>query len=124
MSEPEASVRGQQRTGPARKTERRARLLEDSLDDRDRPLYTIGQAADLLGVEPGVLRRLEQTAAVAPSRSSGRHRRYSRSQLEHARRLLDLVGEGMSAGGAGRVIELEDENASLRARIRNAEDRR
>lgn len=108
---------GQQTTGPAGKNSRRAHRLSDSLDDRDLPLYTIGQAADLLGVEPGVLRRLEHTASVAPSRSSGRHRRYSRTQLEHTRRLLDLVGEGMSAGGAGRFIELEDENASLRAQI-------
>jgi len=91
--------------------------LERSLDDRDHPLYTIGQAADLLEVEPGVLRRLEDSAAIASSRSSGRHRRYSRRQLEHARRILDLVDEGMSAAGAQRVMDLEDENASLRARL-------
>lgn len=117
------SVRGQSITGPAANDDRRAQRLKESLDDRDHPLYTIGQAAHLLGVEPGVLRRLEQAAGVAPSRSSGGHRRYSRTQLEHARRLLDLVDEGMSAGGAGRVIELEDENASLRAQLQTAEER-
>lgn len=110
-------MRGHQPLGPADEDACRAQRLEDSLDDRHHPLYTIGQAAELLGVEPGVLRRLEQAAAVAPSRSSGRHRRYSRTQLEHARRLLDLLGAGMSAGGAGRVIELEDENAILRAQL-------
>ncbi|MGB9376276.1 MAG: MerR family transcriptional regulator [Mycobacteriales bacterium] len=109
--------------GPAGDKARRAQQLADSLDDRDLPLYTIGQAAQLLGVEPGVLRRLEATAAVAPARSSGRHRRYTRTQLERARRLIDLVGEGMSAGGAGRVIDLEDENANLRARLRTVEGR-
>lgn len=104
-------------TGPADRDDRRAQRLEESLDDRDLPLYTIGQAAGLLSVEPGVLRRLESSAHMAPARSSGRHRRYSRRQLEQARRLLDLVGEGMSASGARRVIELEDENAELRAQL-------
>lgn len=120
MSGPKINPKTRRSEGPAVSIDRRAQL-EDSLDDRDLPLYTIGQAAELLGVEPGVLRRLEQSDSVAPSRSSGRHRRYSRTQLEHTRRLLDLVGEGMTAGGADRVIELEDENASLRARLRSTE---
>lgn len=103
--------------GPAVDEDRRAQPLADSLDDHGNPLYTIGQAAELLGVEPGVLRRLEQTAEMAPTRSSGRHRRYSRDQLEQARRLLDLVDDGMSAGSARRLMELQDENAALRARL-------
>ena len=112
---------GLETTGPADGDDRRAPRLAESLDDRDNPLYTIGQAADLLDVEPGVLRRLERTADISPSRSSGRHRRYSRSQLEQARRVLDRVEDGMSAGGARRVIELEDENAALRAQLARQE---
>jgi MerR family transcriptional regulator/heat shock protein HspR len=107
--------------GPAADDDRRAQRLERSLDDHGNPLYTIGQAAELLGVEPGVLRRLEATAEMAPTRSSGRHRRYSRDQLEHARRLLDLVQDGMSAGSARRLIALQDENATLRARLETHE---
>jgi MerR family transcriptional regulator/heat shock protein HspR len=109
--------------GPAADDGRRAYPVGDSLDDRNNPLYTIGQAAELLDVEPGVLRRLEQTAQMAPTRSSGRHRRYSRNQLEQARRLLDLVDDGMSAGSARRLITLQDENAALRAQIAEHESR-
>ncbi|MEP6853687.1 MAG: MerR family transcriptional regulator [bacterium] len=102
--------------GPAAQ-DRRAQTLDGSLDDHGSPLYTIGQAAELLDVEPGVLRRLEHSAEMTPTRSSGRHRRYSRNQLAHARRVLDLVDDGMSAGSAHRLIELQDENTELRARL-------
>ncbi len=105
------------RKGLAADDGRQAQPLTESLDDHGHPLYTIGQAAELLDVEPGVLRRLELTAEMMPSRSTGRHRRYSRDQLEQARRLLDLVSEGMSAGSARRLMALEDENAALRARL-------
>ena len=41
------------------------------LDDEHAPLYTVGQVAEMLDVQPAFLRRLEDHRVVQPSRSSG-----------------------------------------------------
>jgi DNA-binding transcriptional MerR regulator len=84
-----------------------------ALDDVDAPVYTIGQAAELLGVPVAALRRLDGAGAVRPGRSTGRHRRYSRRQLELAERVLTLVGEGTGIAAARRIAALEGEVADL-----------
>ena len=48
------------------------------LDDENAPLYTVGQVAGILGVQPAFLRRLDVEEVVQPARSEGRQRRYSR----------------------------------------------
>ena len=53
----------------------------DRLDDEDYPAVTMGQAAELLEVQPAFLRSLDAAGVLTPSRSSGGHRRYSRRQL-------------------------------------------
>ena len=50
-------------------------------------------------------------------RSAGGQRRYSSRQLGHARRLVDLVAEGLSLQAATRIAALEDEVAELRTRL-------
>ena len=55
--------------------------------------------------------------SVSPARSAGGQRRYSSRQLDHARRLVDLVAEGLSLQAAARITALEDEVAVLRARL-------
>lgn len=91
------------------------------LDDPATPIYTIGQAAELLDVGPGVLRRLDERGIVSPERSEGGQRRYSRDQLERVREAVALTDEGMTLAGVvkvldlrDRVAELEDEVAALR----------
>jgi MerR family transcriptional regulator/heat shock protein HspR len=106
-------------TGPAEN--RRARRLSD-LDDADAPVYTIGQAADLLGSTVAGLRRLDESAGLAPHRSAGGQRRYSRHQLEHAGRMLELIDEGTSINAAGRIAHLEREVAGLRGQVAGLED--
>ena len=51
------------------------------LDDEDYPAVTMGQAAELLEVQPAFLRSLDAAGVVTPHRSGGGHRRYSRRQL-------------------------------------------
>lgn len=67
------------------------------------------------------LRRLDAAGAVSPERSGGRQRRYSSRQLGHARRLVDLVAQGLSLQAATRITALEDEVASLRRRLPGGE---
>jgi MerR family transcriptional regulator, heat shock protein HspR len=81
------------------------------------PLYTVGQVADLLGVQPAFLRRLEAHDAVAPSRSAGGQRRYSRREVEHIAAINGLMADGMTLAGAKRIIALQAEVDELRRRL-------
>ena len=88
-----------------------------SLPDDNDPLYTVGQVADMLGVQPAFLRRLEAQQAVAPQRSAGGQRRYSRLEIDRIDAINGLLGEGMTVEGAKRIIELQSENALLREQL-------
>jgi DNA-binding transcriptional MerR regulator len=81
----------------------------DRLDDDHYPAYTMGRAAELIGVTPGFLRALGEANLVAPKRSDGGHRRYSRHQLRLAARARELVGQGTPIDSAIRIIALEDQ---------------
>jgi MerR family transcriptional regulator/heat shock protein HspR len=93
------------------------------LDDEDYPAVAMGQAAELLEVQPAFLRSLDAAGVVSPERSTGGHRRYSRRQLEQAARLRVLVDAGLNLDGAIRITELEDQLAAARDRIAELERR-
>jgi MerR family transcriptional regulator, heat shock protein HspR len=87
------------------------------LDDEDYPAVTMGQAAELLQVQPAFLRSLDVAGVLEPHRSSGGHRRYSRRQLELAARMRALFDEGMTLDAAVRIVGLQDELDTAHARI-------
>jgi len=93
------------------------------LDDEDYPAVTMGQAAELLGVQPAFLRSLDAAGVLRPERSGGGHRRYSRRQLENAARMRLLFDEGMTLDAAARIVTLQDELAAARERISRLEAR-
>ena len=81
------------------------------LDDEDYPAVAMGQAAELLEVQPAFLRSLDAAGVVSPERSAGGHRRYSRYQLKIAARARELVDGGTPIESACRIIILEDQLA-------------
>lgn len=83
----------------------------------DRPVYTMGIAAELLDLPPATLRLYERKGLVAPARTDGGTRRYSADDLDRMRRIADLQTDGVNLAGIGRVMGLEDENAELRASL-------
>ena len=85
------------------------------LDDPDYPALTMSQAAELLGVQAAFLRSLDAAGILEPHRSTGGHRRYSRSQLEQATRLRELLDNGHTLASAGVILTLQDELADARA---------
>jgi MerR family transcriptional regulator, heat shock protein HspR len=93
------------------------------LDDEDYPAVTMGQAAQLLGVQPAFLRSLDTAGVLAPERSGGGHRRYSRRQLAMAVRIRALFDAGLNLDAATRIVRLQDELAAARARIAELEAR-
>lgn len=84
---------------------------EDRFDDDDYPAYSMGAAAEMLGVTPTFLRALGAAKLIEPRRSSGGHRRYSRYQLRLAARARELVDQGTPVEAACRIIILEDQLA-------------
>jgi MerR family transcriptional regulator, heat shock protein HspR len=119
-------------TGPAypgralsRPEERRAQVTGgvSRLDDEDYPAVTMGQAAELLEVQPAFLRSLDAAGILTPHRSGGGHRRYSRRQLATAARVRALFDEGLNLDAAVRIVALQDELNVARARIAELEGR-
>jgi MerR HTH family regulatory protein len=95
---------------------------DEKFDDEDYPAYTMGRAAEMLGVSPAFLRSLDEAKLFTPQRSAGGHRRYSRYQLRLAARVRQLVDQGTALEAACRIIILEDQlEEALRL---NAEMRR
>lgn len=81
----------------------------DRLDDQDYPSLTVGQAAEVLEVQPAFLRSLDAAGVLSPDRSPGGHRRYSRRQLGRAARIRELFDQGHTLGTAAQVLKLEED---------------
>lgn len=88
-----------------------ARSANDKFDDDDYSAYTMGRAAELIGVTQSFLRSLDQAGLITPQRSSGGHRSFSRRQLRIAERARELVDQGTPLEAACRIISLEDQLA-------------
>jgi MerR family transcriptional regulator/heat shock protein HspR len=82
-------------------------------DDEHAPLYTVGQVAGMLGVQPAFLRRLDTEEVVQPARSDGGQRRYSRSEIALVQQVSAMADDGMTLAGIRRILELEAEVAHL-----------
>lgn len=98
----------------------------DRFDDEDFPAYSMGRAAELLGVTQAFLRSLDTAKLVTPLRSEGGHRRYSRYQLRIAARARELIDQGTPIEAACRIIILEDqltEAQRINTELRQAQQR-
>jgi MerR family transcriptional regulator/heat shock protein HspR len=91
--------------------------MSTTFEDADFPAYTMGRAAEMIGVTPAFLRSLGTAGLIQPERSGGGHRRYSRHQLQLATRARQLLDEGMPLFAACRIVTLEDELAAANRRI-------
>jgi DNA-binding transcriptional MerR regulator len=81
---------------------------EEALDDATEPLYTVGVVAELMGVEPQVVRSYDRRGVVRPGRARSGHRRYSRDHIRRLARAMRLSEEGIPPRGITRILELED----------------
>ncbi|MEV6298690.1 MerR family transcriptional regulator [Actinoplanes sp. NPDC051861] len=87
----------------------------------DQPEFSMGRAAELIGVTPAFLRSLDEAGLISPERSAGGHRRYSRHQLDLAARVRQLLDEGLLLTAACRVVSLEDQLDAAHRRIAELE---
>ena len=99
------------------------------MNDRNRPLYMIGVAAELAGVHPQTLRIYEQKGLVNPQRTRGNTRMYSQADIERLQLINELTSEGINLAGVIRILDLQgrlnerdDEIDDLHKRVRRLAD--
>jgi len=98
----------------------------------DEPCYVISVAARIVGVHQQTLRYYERAGLVAPSRSSGRRRMYSPSDIERVREIQRMVSDlGVNLAGVDmifrmrrRILEMEAELELTRRELQRMRDRR
>jgi len=89
--------------------------------DESTPLFAIAVAAELAGMHPQTLRQYDRLGLVSPTRTAGQSRRYSMRDVVQLREIARLGAEGLNLEGIRRILDLENENRALRARVRELE---
>lgn len=85
----------------------RAILSKVSEEGKNRPVYVISVAADLVDMHPQTLRLYERKGLIRPGRSSGKTRLYSEGDVEHLREIRRLTQElGVNLAGVEEVMRL------------------
>jgi MerR family transcriptional regulator, heat shock protein HspR len=104
--------------------ELRERALEDKLpkegllDSKDRPVYVISIAAELVDMHPQTLRLYERKQLIRPGRSSGKTRLYSEHDIEHLREIRRLTQElGVNLAGVEEIMRLRYKLSSTKAKM-------
>ena len=91
--------------------------------DDDTALYTVGQVAEMLAVQPAFLRRLDSENVVSPRRSAGGQRRYSRHEIDLVDAVVTLLADGMTLVSAKRILDLQGEVDALRQQLEDRDGR-
>lgn len=89
--------------------------------DTETPVFAIAVAAELAGMHPQTLRQYDRLGLVSPTRTAGHSRRYSMRDVVQLREIAALIAEGLNLEGIRRILELENQVASLGARVRELE---
>ncbi|GEM89271.1 heat shock protein transcriptional repressor HspR, fused homodimer type [Oceanithermus desulfurans] len=85
---------------------------------KDRPVYIISVAAELVDMHPQTLRLYERKGLIRPKRSSGKTRLYSERDIEHLREIRRLTQElGVNLAGVEEIMRLRQELEALQKRF-------
>lgn len=85
---------------------------------RDKPLYVISVAAELVDMHPQTLRLYERKGLIEPSRSSGKTRLYSQNDIEQLREIKRLTQElGVNLAGVEEIIRLRQRLDQLQGKL-------
>jgi MerR family transcriptional regulator, heat shock protein HspR len=91
----------------------------DRRNDGEQPalghaVYGISVASELTDIPVQTLRLWERQGLLNPHRSPGGTRRFSGDDLARIRRIAALVGTGVNLTGVAQILELQDDNDTLR----------
>ncbi|ADY26302.1 regulatory protein MerR [Deinococcus proteolyticus MRP] len=100
------------------RSQQRTKALPAPDDPRDRPVYVISIAAELVDMHPQTLRLYERKELIRPGRSSGKTRLYSERDIEHLREIRRLTQElGVNLAGVEEIMRLRQELEGTRSRM-------
>lgn len=79
----------------------------DKSAEKFAPVYTIGVAAEMLGVSVPTIRKYEAAHFVLPYRTDSNHRRFSQTDIEILRCVREMIDKlGVSMNGIDRLLAL------------------
>jgi MerR family transcriptional regulator/heat shock protein HspR len=87
---------------------------------KDEPCFVISIAARMVGLHAQTLRYYERVGLIWPSRTVGRQRLYSPTDIERLRRIKTFTEDlGMNLAGAEVALKLVDRIEELENEVRN-----
>lgn len=93
-------------------------MSDDAGIDKDKPLYVISVAAELVDMHPQTLRLYERKGLIEPSRSAGKTRLYSQRNIEQLREIRRLTQElGVNLAGVEEIIKLRSKLDQLQSNM-------
>jgi MerR family transcriptional regulator, heat shock protein HspR len=106
-------------------------MQDDNWNENEEPCYVISVAARMVGLHAQSLRHYERVGLVQPSRSNGRQRLYSQSDVNRLRHIQRLIQDlGLNLAGVEviirmneRIRQMESEMQHLRAELQSYRDR-
>jgi MerR family transcriptional regulator/heat shock protein HspR len=84
-------------------------------------VFVISVAAELTGLHAQTLRQYDRLGLVTPTRTPGGGRRYSRRDIAMLQEVVRLSALGLGLEGVRQVLDLENQVAALRSRVRELE---
>ena len=88
-------------------------MIRTGIDDNE-PCYVISVAAKMVGLHQQTLRYYERAGVIEPSRSRGKIRLYSQSDIARLRQIQQLINDfGVNLAGAEVILKLRDHIAHL-----------
>jgi len=106
-------------------------MIDDNRGYEEEPCYVISVAARMVGLHAQSLRHYERIGLIRPSRSRGRVRLYSQSDVNRLRQIQRLIQDlGVNLAGAEVIIrmnermrQMESEMERLRQELQSYRDR-
>lgn len=83
-----------------------ARLYRPQRRTSRTPVYTIGAASRLTGIPIWTLRWIEKHGLLRPSRTEGRQRLYTDTELDQLRSVRDLMEQKVNLAGIRVILKM------------------
>ena len=88
------------------------------------PVYLISAVGEILNIHPQTLRQYEREGLIKPSRTNGKIRLYSQSDIDHIKYVLTLTRElGINLAGVDLILQLNDKISSLEKEVESYKEK-
>lgn len=87
------------------------------MPERNRGVFAISVAAEMVSMEVQNLRVYERRGLLEPDRTSGGTRLYSADDIDRLHRIRELLAAGLNLAGIAHVLALEERVRALEAQV-------